>query len=69
MMGLHPFSCLKLYCERDCDTVVKQKMIKSVRLILAGNDYENNVPLKKKKKKRLACNRIVHQYDVLAKLK
>lgn len=52
---------------RDCDTVVKQKMIKRVRLILAGNDYENNVPLKKKT--RLACNRFVHQYDVLAKLK
>lgn len=52
---------------RDCDTVVKQKTIKSVRLILAGNDYENKVPLKKKKK--WACNRIVHQYDVLAKLK
>lgn len=50
-MGLHLFSCLKLYCEKDCDTVVKQKMIKSVRLILADNDYENNVPLKKKRKK------------------
>lgn len=68
MMGLHPFSCLKLYCERlwyCCEA----KTIKSVRLILAGNDYENNIPLKKKKKKRSACYRIIHRYDVLAKLK